>query len=636
MATKATGSWLQTTQALEHYLQSHGEKAQEELGLVARGDSAATRRVAEATGLAVQQLVDVFDVASRAAHRNYREDMIAKIIGNVIGKATRVHDGAQAGAGTATSRDLLLGKMNGSELLNLSQLSPLAGAEKLDDNHIATLAKKLDGGAITVVPISEPLHATPSGWLKLPADVTVAVVCAREAHLGAKLVPSLDGVSFEDLSKHIEKALAAEIDALHRGHGREEMAELQRLSSRSRQTFSAYLDPASGRVVVSEPSVPLPASVVVDAEKNHALLREMLESHASKATTDAVLGLLAEHLPTDVLNAARTANLTRMRLWERRNVLSDTAKGVEKVASVGAGAIVGGAVALATAGSLGVVPLAASLGAQVVTSIALRHGVAHSHPLAQALAPRSQRSVATTGEVELKRRTLDVEASKFLDPQVVAGCLTHELMHVLDYSLGVAGPASHEPEFVALWEKTRAACEAGEKTPGFVTTYSQTNRVEFFAECAVAYLNLQVEGVGRAVKISSRGDLLRQNPEVYTYFERIFSDRLPHAVKDGSILPSSLWIDPKLPADEARAKPEGDRKPEDWLSIAADLARRAVATNDPTLLDEATQACEHARRALGQAAKHLRVGTLFDALLSRWEIGRIESRLAHLKAGLSG
>ncbi len=131
------------------------------------------------------------------------------------------------------------------------------------------------------------------------------------------------------------------------------------------------------------------------------------------------------------------------------------------------------------------------------------------------------------GEVNRSNRSLVVHAPIFMKSGVDPDVVMHEMLHVVDFSCGGPDGLSAEPDFVALYD----AIVSGNATPP--SAYSLHSTHELFTEGAVAFLGLSSDMTSR--------DLRDKNPALWSYFEKLFGERLPSIVADGAVRPASTW-----------------------------------------------------------------------------------------------
>jgi hypothetical protein len=138
---------------------------------------------------------------------------------------------------------------------------------------------------------------------------------------------------------------------------------------------------------------------------------------------------------------------------------------------------------------------------------------------------------------------LPVLAVKKIRDRSIGNPLEHEVAHALDVSLGrspsyrdrplsdelLSNPAikpyRYEKGYEPFSLKCQTvidnflACKNGRAGSQFVTDYASTRPEEYFAECVRVYLNEKREGSD-----AGREDLLKKDPTMYAFVEKLFSD----------------------------------------------------------------------------------------------------------------
>lgn len=138
---------------------------------------------------------------------------------------------------------------------------------------------------------------------------------------------------------------------------------------------------------------------------------------------------------------------------------------------------------------------------------------------------------------------LPVLAIKKVRDRSIGNPLEHEAAHALDVSLGrspsyrdrplrpevhtnpAIKPYQYEDGYEPFSLKCQTvidhflACKSGRAGSQFVTDYASTRPEEYFAECVRVYLNEKREGSD-----AGREDLLKKDPSMYAFVEKIFSD----------------------------------------------------------------------------------------------------------------
>jgi hypothetical protein len=177
----------------------------------------------------------------------------------------------------------------------------------------------------------------------------------------------------------------------------------------------------------------------------------------------------------------------------------------------------------------------------------------------------------------------------------------HELAHALDHVLGQQGKyLSSEPEFRAIYDETRAATDSGKGAPAFPTDYAATDPQELFAESAAIFLGTHtLREQGNVETVTTREDLRRTNPKLYSFMEKVFAERVPEALRQNRIqgretIPANQLLQSLI--DELEAIPEGKRTGPEWMNLGRYKAMRGGSTGDRGLLEEALRDTKTAKR----------------------------------------
>jgi hypothetical protein len=170
-------------------------------------------------------------------------------------------------------------------------------------------------------------------------------------------------------------------------------------------------------------------------------------------------------------------------------------------------------------------------------------------------------------------------------PERTSHASLHESIHMLDVALGSDGlRLSDSPEWVAIFNKTKEWTN----DLRFPTVHSSERPNELLAEAAAIFLRPAVTPRG----VVTREDLREMNPDAYDFVRRMFTERIPQALRDGSLQ------EPTAPLFRSYAKametPEPERTPLEWLNLAC--LRFLVAC-----VDRSAQGLDQAERDLAQA-----------------------------------
>lgn len=190
---------------------------------------------------------------------------------------------------------------------------------------------------------------------------------------------------------------------------------------------------------------------------------------------------------------------------------------------------------------------------------------------------------STLGAVSPQNRRLVIHTPLFDRSDVRTHTVTHEILHVIDFSCGTGLGLSAEPEFMALYD---AICRGEAASP---SDYALTSARELFAEAGAAYL-----GVDRNL---SRAALREKNPELCAYFDELFESRLPQIVRDGGVRPSTEWTNDLI--GEISLHHPFTRSVTQALHDAVSVAQQIDDTKDELSADD--------RTAIADARKRLQV-----------------------------
>ncbi len=251
---------------------------------------------------------------------------------------------------------------------------------------------------------------------------------------------------------------------------------LSRLSNG--HTMQAYIDPATRRVVLREATVPLPTHVArqIDPAASRAILANLPIAGTPDQKTE-VIDELATSYPVDANRVIAESGFRFRLAMTRAEKREDLTPGLREVYG---------------------------------SAIAARHFSAAA----------SDWGGLVHAEVS------DVMLAWYAMPAQRRTYLRHEVAHVLDAALGMI---STKLEWMAIFDKTRDAVARGNPSLRFPDHHASTNPGEFFAVSVSAYLQQNVTGIPASPAITTRGDLLRMNPDAYAFVEKLFAGELAGA-----------------------------------------------------------------------------------------------------------
>lgn len=259
------------------------------------------------------------------------------------------------------------------------------------------------------------------------------------------------------------------------------------------------------------------------------ILERVVQPSGRPSSWAAVADILAARLPVDVARALEAAELTHARY---QPVLANSQPQVYLPRLGHAMGI--GWLSAAVAASLNAPGAVVSL-CEIWLSLALFFGPSPvvsfaARALDVGLPPRKLGLLEYGGEVRPEDGTFDVSAPVFASPLERAGLFTHESMHVLDFACAKAGmTCSMEPEFRAIADAMRAGKSA------WPSALARENDLELFAEAGTAYLGLPKRGC------MDKEALRTKCPELFAYFERFFTERLPQVLASGELTKAGAW-----------------------------------------------------------------------------------------------
>lgn len=443
--------------------------------LVYARDRTPAVQLANANRLPVHDVCDAIDVSANAYRAPQLEAVVAKI-------AERLRDGRPLGGA----------------LPNANAIAAVRAPEgvRLSDADHALLVEALDGSRIVWELPNE-------GARELPCWACIAAADARYAYLRAK---ERGGQPLSD----------------------DEREHLIMLQPGIVQSLRFFGDARDGRVcfVVKEQAVPDAIADAVGARDSFERLRDITDVQRSHDRADAIMRGVAARLPASVFELVVASGVQRPVLTSAY-AMSNEGRAVSIFARpFGVGVLMAGALVTLPAWA---VPATVIAGAAGIAATFL-HGVTRRPTDSNAvrwLEPlRSGKRMPTHGLFALETRHLLVAADASAPQWRIIRSYAHELLHVVDACTKSDGWLSEEPRFRALLRECIEKYEAGD-AKAMPSHYARESAQEFFVEAALAFFN--AEGAWHQAKA---WQLNESAPDLYAYFEELFTTRLPAALAD--------------------------------------------------------------------------------------------------------
>jgi hypothetical protein len=328
-------------------------------------------------------------------------------------------------------------------------------------------------------------------------------------------------------------------------------SDFLRLNESGAAGFAAMLDRKTGQVVLAERDHPLPDGVArkIDPRRGIQVVKRMLGTVADPRSALSATKALAESFPLDALELLEKAHVKL---------------------------------------NFGDQGAAASLTMKLALGEEIAEGLTKTDPHSRASYQKK------TGEIIFGRRhAIDRDIA-------IATFARHEAGHALDHCLGQNGQdLSSEPEWQALFDKTRSGFDARQESPAFPTLYSSTGAHELFAEAVAIYLGKHclVSSIG-AETVTTRDHLERVNPEVYAFIEKVFTERVPQALASGRIQvpdqrPHRQFLAARIEAQASHPVDTGV----DWIESAIDRTQLGLMQSSIPMLEAALEDLARARRS---------------------------------------
>ena len=602
------------------------------------GDDIKMQQIAEATEIPMAELralLDLWHPPASTTHLQAREHYIA----NLVAQKIQAEHRARASRGPAqTSLQVRTASRiprSAPKPPQLDLLRPHIGSGALSAQQRLAILRNFDASAVNMHPLNEVRNDGNLGYLKLGPALTEVIVHAREAFLMRLLMPQVDGsldarrIAHSALRTHQERLKGLRLCT----NNDPRMLEIERLRSRPAHQFSATMNPSTGEVYLGEPDEPLPEAIAANINPFDAtrLLSTLIQPIDHEVGIEPLLAQIARHFPLDALEAIQRADLTSAVVYPSNYYTQPAAlyhpeSFAHLLSTIGLGA---GTLFFGSGDPMPALLLYEYYASRAPTAnpaVRLIDRFASSPPLRQHLPGRAN------GFVDLTTGRLRSSAWRWARPGSSAYVLAHELVHALDYALGLVGPASGEPEFQKIYEETSAAQKSGLRHPAFPNDYAETGAVELFADAGAIFLGLYTRNEADVVVRYTRADLKRDNPALYAYFEDFFGRRIPEALSRNEINPARDWIHALDLGSNDSSTQRTDSSLNDYFAEVSRHVRKALLHNDESALNKAEVLLEEYGNRQRESARQLHLLQALGFFTSRGQRDLIQERIPRIRA----